>query len=56
MGFILLLLKCAIKFSLNLLGTGLLYLLGIMMNSSVWSVQDLVCQLDLIETKQKLAK
>ena len=46
-GFTLLLLKCPINFSLNLLGTGLLYLLDIMMNSSVMSVQHLVCHLDL---------
>ena len=37
-------LKCSINFSLNLLGTGLLYLLDIMMNSSL---HHLVCHLDL---------
>ena len=52
-GFTLLPLKCPINFSLNLLGTGLLYLLDIMMNSSVVSVQHLVCYLDL---KVKLIK
>ena len=47
MGFILLLLKCPINLSLDLLGTGLLYLLDIMMNSSFMSVQHLFCRLDL---------
>ena len=46
MGFILLPTNCHIIFSLNLLGTGLLY---IMMNSSFMSVDHLVCQLDLNE-------
>ena len=52
-GFILLPLKCSINFSLNLLGTGLLYLLDIMMNSSFMPVHQLVCHLDLnwIETQ-----
>ena len=46
-GFILLHLKRSISFSLNLLGTGLLYLLDIMMNSSFMPVHHLVCHLDL---------
>ena len=39
-------LKCPIIFPVNLLGTGLLY---IMMNSSFMSVHHLVCHLDLKE-------
>ena len=39
-------LKCPIIFPVNLLGTGLLY---IMMNSSFMSVHHLVCHLDLNE-------
>ena len=46
-GFIFLPLKYPINFFLNLLGTGFLYLLDIMMNSSVMSVQHLFCHLDL---------
>ena len=39
--------QCPINFSLNMLGTGLLYLLDIVMNSSFISVHHLVCHLDL---------
>ena len=46
-GFILLSLKYPINFSLNLLGTGLLYLLDILMNSTFMSVHHLVYHLDL---------
>ena len=46
-GFILLPLKYSINFSLDLLGTSLLYLLDIMMNSSFRPVHNLVCHLDL---------
>ena len=45
--FILLPLECSINFSLNLLGTGFLYLLVIMMNSSFMPVHHFVCHLDL---------
>ena len=46
-GFILLPLKCSINFSLNLLRTGLLYLLYVMINSSFMPVHQLACHLDL---------
>ena len=45
--FILLPLKCSINFSLNLLRTGLLYLLDITMTNSVMPVHYVVCHLDL---------
>ena len=46
-GFILLPLNSLINFCLNFLGTGLLYLLDIIMNSSFVSVHHLVYHLDL---------
>ena len=46
-GFILLPLKCSITFSMYFFGTGLLYLLDIMKNSSFMPVSHLVCHLDL---------